>query len=251
MSDFYNPKKTTGLYDPKDDKPYKISRSRIEAFLKCPKCFYIDRKFGTAQPPGYPFNLNSAVDKLLKQEFDWYRERNSPHPLQKNYQIDAVPARHEKLDDWRNTFKGVQFMHEPTNFLVYGGIDDLWINSKGEYMVVDYKATAKFGDIKELNAEWQNGYKRQMEVYQWLLRKNGLPVSNTGYFVYCNGKTFKRMFNARLEFDVTVIPHVGNDEWVEPTIFDLKKLLDSDEMPKSGEDCDFCAYVENVKEYHI
>jgi len=43
-----------------------------------------------------------------------------------------------------------------------------------------------------LDAEWQDGYKRQMEIYQWLLRQNGLKVSDTGYFVYCNGKTDRK-----------------------------------------------------------
>jgi 2-isopropylmalate synthase len=39
--------------------------------------------------------------------------------------------------------------------------------------------------VKDLDQEWQDSYKRQMDVYQWLLRQNGLKVSNTGYFVYC------------------------------------------------------------------
>ena len=36
--------------------------------------------------------------------------------------------------------------------------------------------------------------KRQMEIYQWLLRKNGFKVSDTGYFVYANGITDARSF---------------------------------------------------------
>ncbi len=250
MSQWYTPKKTKGLYG-ESTEPFKLSRSKIEYFLECPKCFYIDRKLGISRPPGFPFNLNSAVDKLLKQEFDIYREKALKHPLIRNYQVDAIPAQHVQLNDWRNTFKGVQFLHVPTNFLVFGGIDDLWINSKGEYMVVDYKATAKFGDIVELNAEWQNGYKRQMEIYQWLLRNNGLPVSDTGYFVYCNGRTFNKMFNARLEFDVTLIPHKGDTSWVEKALFDIKKCLDADEIPEPGKECDYCNYISHVKEHHV
>jgi hypothetical protein len=44
-------------------------------------------------------------------------------------------------------------------------------------IVVAYKATSKKGEVS-LDAHWQVSYKRQMEIYQWLLRKNGLPVSN-------------------------------------------------------------------------
>lgn len=248
MSQWYTPKKTTGLYDGSKNEPFKLSRSKIEFFLKCPKCFYLDRKMGITQPPGFPFNLNSAVDKLLKQEFDVYREKALAHPIIKNYNVDAVPANHEKIDEWRNTLKGIRFLHKPTNFLVYGGIDDLWQDSKGEYIVVDYKATSKFGDIIELDKDWHDGYKRQMEIYQWLFRQNGFNVSDTGYFVYCNGRTYNKMFNARLEFDVTLIPYKGDSQWIEKTLFDIKKCLDSDKVPESGLECDFCAYVKTVNE---
>ena len=45
---------------------WRLSRSKIGLFLECPRCFYIDNKLGTGRPPGFPFNLNSAVDALLK-----------------------------------------------------------------------------------------------------------------------------------------------------------------------------------------
>lgn len=250
MSQWYTPKKTRGLYDPNSKEPFKLSRSKIEFFLECPKCFYIDRKLGISRPPGFPFNLNSAVDKLLKQEFDVYRAKGLPHPIIKNYQVDAIPARHAKLDDWRNTFVGVQYLHPATNFLVYGGIDDLWQNSKGEYIVVDYKATAKFGDIKELDKDWHDGYKRQMEIYQWLFKQNGMNVSPTGYFVYCNGKTYNKMFNARIEFDVTLIPYLGKTDWIDSTLMNIKELLDQDEVPPPHQDCDYCSYISHIKEHH-
>ena len=46
----------------------------------------------------------------------------------------------------------------------------------GELIVVDYKATSKDGEVT-LDAPRQDGYKRQMEFYQWLLRCNGFTVS--------------------------------------------------------------------------
>jgi len=247
MSQFYTAKKTKGLYEPGAKEPFKLSRSKIEFFLECPKCFYSDRRLGIIRPPGFPFNLNIAVDTLLKNEFDMHRERGLQHPLLKNYKVDAFPAVHEKLNDWRNTLKGIQFLHEPTNFLVYGAIDDLWKNSKEEYIVVDYKATSKFGNILALNNTWHAGYKRQMEIYQWLFKQNGFNVSNTGYFVYCNGKTYNKIFNARLEFDVTLIPYTGDGSWIEKTIFDIHKCLNSDAIPKSGKECEYCEYLEAVK----
>ena len=118
------------------------------------------------------------------------------------------------------------------NLLIFGAIDDLWQNSDGEYIVVDYKSTSKNEQITELDKDWQDGYKRQMEVYQWLLRRNGYTVSNTGYFVYCNGQTDDRAFDGRLEFEVTLIPYEGSDGWVEETILKAKECLASDSIPE-------------------
>jgi hypothetical protein len=242
MSEYYNVPRVRDLYKKGQAKPFKISRSKIELSLECPRCFYIDRKLGVGRPPGFPFNLNSAVDTLLKKEFDMHRVSGTKHPLQEHYGIDAVPVAHRELNEWRHNFTGIQFEHTPTNFHVFGAIDDLWENSKGELIVVDYKATAKSGKIVALDQEWHNGYKRQMEIYQWLLRQKGYTVSNTGYFVYCNGKLDNEAFDAHLEFEVTLIPHTGNDTWVEGALFNAKKILESDTIPEASAGCDYCAF---------
>ncbi|MBD3329894.1 hypothetical protein GF354_00005, partial [Candidatus Peregrinibacteria bacterium] len=182
MSKYYNPQRTRNLYDPSSKEPFKLSRSKIDLFVECPRCFYIDRRLGTGRPPGYPFSLNSAVDALLKKEFDTHRAAQSAHPLMDAYGIDAVPFEHEKIDEWRENFKGVQFLHETINFIITGAVDDVWINPQKELIVVDYKATAVNKEVT-LEDEWKDGYKRQMEVYQWLLRQNGFTVNDTGYFV--------------------------------------------------------------------
>ncbi len=242
MSDYYKAKRTKNLYDPGSSSPFKLSRSKIELYTDCPRCFYLDRRLGIGRPPGFPFSLNSAVDTLLKKEFDLLRAAREPHPLMKKYGIDAVPVPHEKLDEWRENFKGIQYHHKPTNLIITGAIDDLWQNSKGEYIVVDYKSTSKAEEIVALDKDWHGGYKRQMEIYQWLLRQNGYTVSDTGYFVYCNGRTDMEKFDGRLEFDLTLIAYEGKDGWVEGVIGDIHKCLISDSIPEAGAGCDYCAY---------
>ena len=97
--------------------------------------------------------------------------------------VDAVPFAHPELNTWRNNFKGVRVLHEPSGFEVFGAIDDLWQdNSNSKLMVVDYKATSKNSEVS-IDAPWQISYKRQMEFYQWLLRGRGLDVSDRCYFV--------------------------------------------------------------------
>lgn len=244
MSKYYNPKRTRNVYDPESTEPFRLSRSKIDLFLNCQRCFYLDRRLGIGQPPGFPFSLNSAVDGLLKKEFDERRAAGQPHPLMKEYGVDAVPYEHAQLDEWRDSLKrGITYLHPKTNLLITGGVDDVWVRPNGELIIVDYKATAKDGEVN-LDADWQIGYKRQMEIYQWLFRQNGFTVSRTGYFVYCNGMMDKAAFDARLEFTIKLIPYEGDDSWIDETIQEVHKCLQTKQLPLSGKGCDYCAYRE-------
>jgi CRISPR/Cas system-associated exonuclease Cas4 (RecB family) len=224
----------------------KISRSKIDLFLNCPRCFYLDVAKGIKRPPGFPFSLNNAVDALLKKEFDLHRAAGTPHPIQTKFGVDAIPSNHPMIDKWRQSMQhGVIYKDTEKDLHLYGGIDDLWINSKGEYHVVDYKATAKEQPVTEL-AEWTIGYKRQMEIYQWLLRKNGLPVSNTAYFVYCTGDPTREAFDNTLHFTAHVIPYEGDDSWIENTVAELHSCLQSPTIPDKSESCDYCNFFKKL-----
>lgn len=247
MSRYYNPFRRYNLFNPQSGEPFKLSRSKVDLFLECPRCFYMDRRLGVGRPPGFPFSLNSAVDKLLKKEFDLHRVKQTAHPLMKAYGLkDIVPFEHPKMNEWRDALRGgVQALHKKTNFLLTGGVDDIWKNKKGELMVVDYKATAKDGDVG-IDADWQISYKRQIEFYQWLLRRNKFKVSNTGYFVYANGKTDLEAFDGKLEFDVNLISYEGDDSWIEKTIAEIHQCLNANKIPSSARDCDYCRYRDAI-----
>jgi len=152
MSEYYKiPRGSDWNYGGKN---FKLSRSKIDLFIQCHRCFYLDNKLGLKRPPGFPFSLNSAVDTLFKKEFDEYRRNKQPHPIMIKYGIDAIPFEHKDLDFWRDALKGgVQYLESNTGFLVSGAPDDIWINKKGELIVVDYKSTSKEEEIKELNKE--------------------------------------------------------------------------------------------------
>lgn len=230
------------IYDPLSDKPYRLSRSKIDLFLNCPRCFYLDRRLGVSQPPGYPFNLNSAVDALLKKEFDAHRVSKTPHLLMTENGINGVPFQHEKLEEWRDSLhKGITYHHCPTNLIITGGVDDVWVTPENSLIIVDYKATSKKDEVS-LDADWQIGYKRQVEIYQWLFRQNGFTVSNTAYFVYCNGDSSKEAFNARLDFRIKLLPYIGDDSWVEEKIRAAHECLMASVIPVVGEGCAFCEY---------
>ncbi|HEX7651826.1 MAG TPA: PD-(D/E)XK nuclease family protein [Candidatus Paceibacterota bacterium] len=246
MSDFkkrYNPNRSAEWNY--GGGKWRLSRSKIELFNECPRCFYLDNKLGTARPRGPAFTINIAVDTLLKKEFDLHRADGSAHPLMKHYGVDAVPFDHRDIDTWRENFEGLEYHHEPTGFTISGAVDDIWVKPDGELIVVDYKATSKDGTITTLSdSSWEGSYKRQMGVYQWLLRNNGFKVSDTGYFVYANAGTDNKAFDGKLDFEVTLVSCEGDTTWIDDILPKIKKTLDAGDIPPVGKDCEYCPYRE-------
>ena len=234
------------LFEP--GKPFTLSRSKLELFINCPRCFYFDRRLGVPQVSGFPFTLNNAVDALLKKEFDVHRARGSAHPLMEAYGVPARPFAHKDIDKWRDTKRGISYFHEPTQLTIFGAIDDVWVNDDGDLIIVDYKATSTTAAVT-LDAEYRRAYKRQIEIYQWLFRRNGFAVSSTGYFVYANGKKDREAFDGKLEFDVVLLPYVGDDAWVEGAVMRAHECLMGDFLPRSAKTCEWCAYRAKASQY--
>lgn len=229
------------LYDPASREPFKLSRSRLERFVQCPRCFYLELRHGLREPQPAPYTLNSAVDHLLKKEFDRYREKREPHPLMTERGIDAIPFAHPELPAWRQNFVGVRFLHEPSGFLVYGAVDDLWQTPAGELIVVDYKATGAGGPLT-LDQPWKAAYKRQMDIYRWLLRHNGFTVSRTSYFLFAAARRDEPTFGGLLLFNLTLLPYESDDAWVEPALLAARACLTAATPPAPANACAYCAY---------
>ena len=193
--------------------------------------------------PGW--SLNSAVDHLLKNEFDLLRKSGQSHKLMDKYKINAVPFDHPDLPVWRDDnyrHVGATVLHKKTNLKICGIIDDIWVNKKKkEFYIVDYKATSTSKQIS-LEDEYKKGYKRQMEIYQWIFRQMGFNVSKTGYFLFANAGKNRPEFDGKLEFETSIISYDGDDSWIEPAIFDIKKCLDSGKIPEASETCEYCKY---------
>ena len=213
----------------------KLSRSKIELLFDCPRCFWLYAGKGIARPFGAPYTINNAIDFLLKKEFDEHRNAGTAHYLIRREKIDAILYLHDDIDKWRNNFTGIQYEDKKNNFLIFGAVDDIWVDPKGNLIVVDYKASgAKEGELYD-------SYKRQMEIYQWLLRKNGFKVLDRGYFVYCRVNKEGGFAKGQLDFNIKVQPYDGDDSWVEGKVYEAKKILDGP-IPKSSVTCNHCKY---------
>ena len=238
-------KKHRSPFDPDSAAPFTLSRSKIDLFIECRRCFYLDRRLMISRPSTPPYTLNNAVDKLLKKEFDLLRISGGVHELIEKYKIDAKPFRHPDLATWRDdgrTFIGAAVLHEQTNLMITGIVDDIWIDPKKNLVIVDYKATSTTREIT-LEDKYKQGYKRQVEIYQWIFRKKGFAVSDTGYFIFANAGYNRPKFDGRLEFELSILPHKGDTSWIEPALIEIKKCLLSDTLPAPSLECEYCNYA--------
>ena len=266
-----------GVYKPDHPEPYEVSRSQIQSFMNCPACFWMNRVKGIKFPGMPGFLLNTATDTLLKKDFDRYRELQKPHPfMQRNGLGHLVPYKHDDFETWTKSLQlGLRTHYEPADLLIGGGLDDVWHDPQtDEIFVVDYKSTAgkRNEDLTALqpitlNGVYKESYKRQMDMYQWILRQNGFNVSKTGYFVYVNGDQHfedgmleESVNKANMKFDVQLLSYEADDSWVEQTILDLKNCLEQDNCPehaatgfgpKGDKQCEHAELFEGMREHNL
>ena len=238
-------------YNPNSSSVFKLSRTKIELFCKCERCFYFEVRLGFRELQGPSWAINSAVDELLKKEVEQCRKEDKPHGLFRDYNLNIKPFNHPDLKDWQSTRKGIQYLHEKYNILFYGGVDDIMINEKDELVVVDFKATARKNPLNTPKDVFGGGetYRRQLEIYSWLLQKNGFSVSTAGYLMYYNGDASKPSLGETMYFRRTLVEFFLNTDWIDPTIDSMYNCLQDDSVPQLDTDsCEQCLYRETYPE---
>ena len=218
----------------------RLSRSKVELYIECPRCFYSDVILKKKRPSTLPFTLNNAVDSLLKKEFDEFRQIGTPHPIQEN--TGFISAAHSNLDLWRDPFKGgISFFDETHKCTYYGAIDDIWINGNGEFAVVDYKATAKHKPVTTL-PEWATSYVRQLSFYNYLFERNGYRMYKKGFLVYLTAITSHKRLDSHLKFEAKLIEVDLDMTWIEPMLDAINIILGQQHMPEKSNTCKYCQF---------
>ena len=247
--------RASSIYTPGQTAEFKISRSKFSNFLQCPRCFYMDRVKGLAEPDMPGWSLNETTDILLKKEFDECREKQSPHRLFDKYNLNhVVPFKHESMDDWRNSkSKGLMHQFENSNIILTGGIDDIWFNTQThELIVVDYKSQASEKKVETksyLDSAYHQDYKVQMDFYNYLLDKMGFKIGKISYFLVVNANRLAKGFNGMMEFSETLIPYNHDITWVNNKVKEMIDCMNSNDIPNENISCMNCAYSKARKQF--
>ena len=216
-----------------NNKPIQLSPNSLNLYLECPHCFWLDKREGIKRPPPYPYALNAAVDVLLKEEFDKYRKKRELHPLLVANNIPAKLFPNQKLlDEWRNNFKGIRYYDAELDATLFGAVDDILEFSDGKLAPLDYKSTgSKVANVYDR-------FQLQMDVYTFLLEKNGYKTVRKGCLAFYivdkeNG------FNGRLPFRKEIHMIDTDPSYVQGTFTEAVELLRKDAPPPHSSDCKF------------
>lgn len=222
------------------EKTIQLSPNSLNLFLECPCCFWLEKRLGIKRPPPYPYALNAAVDVLLKQEFDEYRQKNLPHPLLLENDIPALLFSNQALlNQWRNNLNGIRYYHPKIKATLFGALDDVLQFTDGKLAPLDYKSTGS------QVAKVYDRFQLQMDVYTYLLEKNGFSTSRKGYLAfYVVDKTDG--FKDRLPFKKELHEIETNPDDVEELFEDAVTLLRKEAPPLHNHDCKFNQWLKGA-----
>tara|TARA_B100000963_G_scaffold359939_1_gene388848 strand:+ start:2174 stop:2908 length:735 start_codon:yes stop_codon:yes gene_type:complete len=234
------------LYSSNSSKPFKLSRTKIDLFFECKRCFFLDQKFGIKRPHGTPLVLSNRIVEDFKEELNVCRVEKSVHSKVKELNKNLVPASDNRLEEWKSSFKGISFLHDSTNLLIYGIIDDIWWDrSTNKNHSVIIKSNSKKNNMSYENI-WP-GYWRQLSLYSYLLSKKLLSMSSTGILVFINTPTSINQMENKSNFNLNIFEKILDFDWIEQTIYEILKTLKSEKPPENSKKCKYCNYYYNIK----
>ena len=218
--------------------PHKFSPSSLSLLKDCPRCFWLRFNKGIKRPEGIFPSLPSGMDRILKVHFDSFIEKGELPPELEELDGDVkLFDDKEKLEEWRNNRKGIQWNDEKGN-LFRGAIDNL-LKKDNKIIVLDYKTRGY--PIKEYTSEH---YQDQLDIYNLLLRKNNFETEDYAYLLFYHPDKVNEKGNVVFNTDLIKMKiSVKNAE----NIFKEAVNILEKEMPKAKEDCEFCKWVSEVK----
>lgn len=211
--------------------PYKLSPSSLNLMDECPRCFWLDKHEVWKRPNGVFPSLPSGMDGVLKHHFDKFRDKGIlPPELCEDKECKNLKLFNdaELMKVWRSNFKGIRYEDKKGNIL-FGAVDNILVKGK-KLIVLDYK-TRGFA-LKEDTADH---YQNQLDIYNFLLRKNGYETEDYAFLLFYVPKEVTE--TGEVIFDTTLVKRKIDIKNAEKIFKKALELLDG-ECPKNG--CGWC-----------
>lgn len=177
------------------------------------------------------------MDRILKVHFDSFmRKKQLPPELQGLKDHIALFDDVELLSVWRNNFKGISWTDSRGN-VFRGAIDNLLVKD-GKLIVLDFK-TRGFPMKDDTSSYYQN----QMDIYNFLLRKNGYKTEDYSYLLFYHPSHINE--SGGVIFNTDLVKMHNSIENAERIFREALRVLD-EEMPEPSNDCSYCKWAKQT-----
>lgn len=214
-------------------KKIYLSASTLNIYRECKRCFWLHVKKGIKRPRGPMPSITTGLDLIIKEYFEYYRKMGQLPPILEG----KIPGKLIKK------LEKTYYYDIDENFCLFGKLDECMVEN-GKYAPLDHKTRASKPEYKNVH----EAYKLQMSIYSLLLKENKMDISGVAYLVYYYPETSK--IHNGIIFGVEVIPVKTDIEKAREFIREAIECLQSDELPESSENCEYCKWIESVKVYY-
>jgi len=215
---------------------FTISATSLSLLNECQRCFYLKVKEGISRPSGPPPALHTKMDILIKQYFDKFRKLGQLPPQLVGKVEGRLFDNIDILNKWRAWQTGLRFKDEKANVQLVGALDDCLFDGK-YFIPLDYKTKGTIKDDSHIY------HQDQLNIYTWLLDKNGYPTKNVGYLVFFS--PLEILNNNLIKFEIVPKKIDTSKEDAVKLFYKAVSLLQGP-LPEKHKDCQYCLWVEDI-----
>ncbi|MEM4295428.1 MAG: PD-(D/E)XK nuclease family protein [Candidatus Anstonellales archaeon] len=219
------------------DRTYSLSPSSLALFKECKRCFWLHINKRFKRPTSAFPSLPSGIDKLIKEHFNYHLESGT-RPKELSFLSEKINlfSNKEILKKW---MANIEWQDEEGNKL-NGKIDYLLEDEEKRAIIIDFKTKGSYvneNDVKNIEIF----YKPQLEIYAYLVMKNGFYVNNYGYLLYFYPKSINEdgSFVFGIEGKKVMLDIMQAEALFKDAIETLRGPL-----PESSKTCDFCSWAD-------
>lgn len=212
--------------------PTTLAPSTIALFQECPRCFWlhINKKIKRPETP-FP-SLPAGMDRIIKMHFDKCRASNQcPPELSQIKSVKLFPDQ-PLIRIWRNPTRGILWQ-DPNKNILHGAVDDI-LQKDNKLIVLDIKTRGY--PVKE---ETKDYYQHQMDIYTFLLQKNGYETEDYAYLLFYHPDAVHA--DGTIIFNKEVVKVPVSTIHAEQLFNNAFTTL-SGPIPDTSHSCGFCAW---------
>ncbi len=206
----------------------QLSPTKLNLLQECPRCFWLDVVKKIRRPQGPMSSIPIKMDSIIKKYFDKYRERNELPPIIKENVSGRLPKNMPKT-----------LYHRENSSINLMGRPDEYLEVDGKFIVpFDHKTKSKPPE------NVHPAYQLQLDIYSYLLKKNGYNTTNLGYLAFyypCDCD-----LHDGLDIHCKVLKVPTDFTHVQRLIKKAEDILNG-KIPEKGTGCPFCEWLDKLK----